>query len=78
MYERFLDERLRKVINIITEQCGFREIFGSHTLIKRLQILQDYCTYIGQNLHLACIDIQEAFEMETRDPIQTVGSRDTR
>ena len=51
------------------EQCGFRKQFGSHTLILRMQIMQQYCQKNNLNLHLASLDIQEAFERAWRPGI---------
>ena len=69
VYERLLARRMRGVAKIPVEQCGFRKGFGTHTVLKRLQILRAQARYEGKGVYLACIDMQEAFERAWRPGI---------
>jgi hypothetical protein len=62
VYERHELPLLEHAAQLPPEQCGARKLFGSHTLLRRLQILQQYCRQNQINLYLLLIDVKEAFE----------------
>jgi hypothetical protein len=62
MYERWCEARIRSVLDIVAEQCGFRAGFSTLTLLVRVRILMTYCHFKGIDLSLAFVDFQEAFE----------------
>ena len=47
LFERVLDARIRAVVRLIEEQCGFRPLFGSDTQLLRVSILLQYCKSHG-------------------------------
>ena len=69
LFERVLDARIRAVVRLIEEQCGFRPLFGSDTQLLRVSILLQYCKSHGIGVWLAFIDLEEAFEKAWRHGI---------
>ena len=69
LYERVIDSRIRSIISIIVEQCGFRPGFGTDTQLLRLSILMQFCRAQGKGLWLAFLDLEEAFERAWREGI---------
>ena len=69
LYERVIDSRIRAVISIIVEQCGFRPGFGTDTQLLRLSILMKHCKARNQGLWFAFLDLEEAFERAWRSGI---------
>ena len=69
IYERLLDARIRLVIHLPPEQCGFRENFSTHTLLMRVHIFMEYCANREINFSLVAADFKEAFERAWRPGI---------
>ena len=62
LYERHLLSFAILTVGIIAEQCGGRAGFGSHTLLKRLQLIMQWAATNKTDLYLAAIDVKEAYE----------------
>ena len=66
LYERIIDTRIRAVIHIIEEQCGFRAAFGTDTALLRLYLLMLNCKANNKGLWLGFLDLEQAFERAWR------------
>ena len=62
LYERHLLIFATLSVNTMAEQCGGRAGFGSHTLLKRLQLIMQYAETNKMDIYLAAIDVKEAYE----------------
>jgi hypothetical protein len=69
LFERVIDARIRAVVRLIEEQCGFRPFFGTDTQLLRVSILLQFCKTHGVGVWLAFIDLEEAFERAWRHGI---------
>lgn len=62
LYERVIDVRIRAVISFQLEQCGFQPGFGTPQQLLRMTILHKSVKAAGQELWIALIDLEKAFE----------------
>ena len=62
LYERVIDVRIRAVISFQLEQCGFQPGFGTPQQLLRMTILHKSVKAAGQELRIALIDLEKAFE----------------
>ena len=66
LYERVIDKRIRAVILIALEQCGFRPGFSTEVALLRLSLLIQHQSASGGELWLAFLDLEQAFERAWR------------
>jgi hypothetical protein len=66
LYERVLDTRIRAVLEIPPEQCGFRPKFSTLHQILRLHIVMKHGALNREGPYIALIDLKEAFERAWR------------
>ncbi|KAI5749565.1 hypothetical protein M8J76_009230 [Diaphorina citri] len=66
IYERVIENRLRKIINIHENQCGF--VSGKSTMdaVQTVRIMVEKYRDAKKNLHLVFIDLEKAFDRVPR------------
>ena len=62
VYERVIDKRIRAVLPIAHEQCGFRPGFSTEVALLRLFLLIQHQSVAGGEMWLAFLDLEQAFE----------------
>ena len=68
-YERLLDMKMRRILKLPPEQCGFRAEFSTYTTLLRMDIFIRYCKERNINFAIVAADFQEAFERAWRPGI---------
>ena len=66
LYERVIDQRIRAVLCIALEQCGFRPGFSTEVALLRLSLIIQHQLAAGRELWLAFLDLEQAFERAWR------------
>ena len=66
LFERILDARIRSIIHLPPEQCGFRPGYSTDTQLLRLHVLFEYCKNLKIPLFVGFLDFEQAFERAWR------------
>uniref|UniRef100_A0A914WD71 Reverse transcriptase domain-containing protein n=1 Tax=Plectus sambesii TaxID=2011161 RepID=A0A914WD71_9BILA len=71
IFERVIDARLRAIVKISTNQCGFVKGAGTTDAIHAARLLIERHREKNQKIHIAFLDLEKAFDRVPHDLIWT-------
>ncbi|KAI5717346.1 hypothetical protein M8J77_004248 [Diaphorina citri] len=69
IYERILEKRLRNIVQVDENQCGFVPGKSTTDAIQTVRILVEKYRDSGKDLHMVFIDLEKAFDLVPRELI---------